>query len=139
MIIGNIELLKLRLPTEAHTHELIDTALRAALHARDLTSQLLAFSRQRQLNPRPTDVNDLIAGLVRLLGRTLGREIRVKTAAGNDVGVAFVDAAALEAALLNIALNARDAMPGGGVLTIRTSKRETTNPPPMDDDLRPGV
>ena len=63
---------------------------------------------------------------MRLLGRTLGATIRVVTATSTDAGIAFVDPAALEAAVLNVALNARDAMPDGGTLTIRTAEIEVT-------------
>jgi PAS domain S-box-containing protein len=138
VIIGNVELLRVQLPRKPSTDELIDAALQAAFHAKDLTGQLLAFSRQRHLNPRPIDVNALIEGVVRLLGRTLGGEIRVTTDVGSDVGTALVDTAALEAAVLNIALNARDAMPGGGALTIRTSRAEITKAPETDEDPKPG-
>jgi CheY-like chemotaxis protein len=75
---------------------------------------------------------------VRLLGRTLGATIRVVTDTSSGSGVAFADPAALEAAVLNVALNARDAMPDGGVLTIRTSTVAITEIPTIDDDLKPG-
>ncbi len=75
---------------------------------------------------------------MRLLVRTLGATIRVSTATSRDAGVALVDPAALEAAILNIALNARDAMPEGGTLIIRTSKVEITDAPRSDDDLAIG-
>jgi CheY-like chemotaxis protein len=107
------------------------------MHGRDLTGHLLAFSRRRLLNPQPVDVNALIESSVRLLGRTLGGPIQIKTET-SDAGVAFVDPAALEAAVLNIALNARDAMPEGGTLTIRTSRLNVKDPPPGDVDVKPG-
>ncbi|MFA5910865.1 MAG: ATP-binding protein [Vicinamibacterales bacterium] len=136
VILGNLELLKLRLPEgDDHTVELIDETLRATRHGQDLTGDLLAFSRRRQLNPQPVGINALIESIVRMLGRTLGTTIRIQTATSRDAGVALVDPAALEAALLNIALNARDAMPDGGTLTIRTSKADITQAPRMDDDL----
>jgi len=83
---------------------------------------LLAFSRRRLLNPQPVDVNALVESSVRLLGRTLGGPIQIKTETSDAAGVAFIDPGALEAAVLNVALNARDAMPAGGTLTIRTSR-----------------
>ena len=100
--------------------------MRATLHGKDLTGHLLAFSRRRLLNPQAVDVNALVASVVRLLGRTLGATIRVVTDTSSGAGMAFADPAALEAAVLNVALNARDAMPDGGVLTIRTSTVEIT-------------
>jgi PAS domain S-box-containing protein len=137
IILGNVELLRAYLPKDKYADEIIDAVLRATLHGRDLTGHLLAFSRRRLLNPQPVDVNGLVTSIVRLLGRTLGATIRVTTATSDDAGVAFVDPAALEAAVLNVALNARDAMPEGGSLTIRTSAIEVTDAPATDDDLKP--
>jgi PAS domain S-box-containing protein len=138
IILGNVELLQAYLPHDPYTDEIIDTVLRATLHGKDLTGHLLAFSRRRLLNPQAVDVNALVAGIVRLLGRTLGATIRITTVASNEIGVALVDAAALEAAVLNVALNARDAMPDGGALTIRTSNVTVTETPMTDEDLKPG-
>ena len=136
VILGNMELLRMRVPdTDVAALELIDETLRATKHGQDLTSDLLAFSRRRQLNPQPVAVNALVDSVVRMLGRTLGGSIRINTTASRDAGVAMVDPAALEAAILNIALNARDAMPEGGTLTIRTSRTEITQAPRTDDDL----
>jgi PAS domain S-box-containing protein len=139
VVLGNAELLKIYLTGDVYAEELIDTVLRATLHARELTSQLLAFSRGRQLHPQPVDVNGLVAAVVRLIARTLGETIRIETLTSGEAGVAFVDAAALEAAVLNIALNARDAMPEGGSLTIRTSRVDVTNASATDEDLKPGA
>jgi PAS domain S-box-containing protein len=136
VILGNLELLKLRMPDDdPQAIELIDETLRATRHGQDLTGDLLAFSRRRQLNPQPVGINALVENIVRLLVRTLGATIRVSTATSRDAGVALVDPAALEAAILNIALNARDAMPEGGTLTIRTSRVDITAAPRSDDDL----
>src|SRR5687768_15632089 len=136
VILGNLELLRIRLPEATdQTIELIDETLRATKHGQDLTGDLLAFSRRRQLNPQPVAINALVESLVRMLARTLGASIRITTAASRDAGVALVDPAALEAAILNIALNARDAMPEGGTLTIRTSRVDITHAPRTDDDL----
>ena len=138
IILGNVELLQAYLPADPFTTEIIETVLRATLHGKDLTGHLLAFSRRRLLNPQPVDVDALVADIVRLLGRTLGATIRVATATSGEGGVAFVDPSALEAAVLNVALNARDAMPDGGTLTIRTSIVTVTDPPATDDDANPG-
>ena len=139
VILGNLELLRMRLPhVDDATTELIDETLRATRHGQDLTGDLLAFSRRRQLNPQPVAINALVENIVRLLRRTLGASVRVTTAASRDAGVAMVDPSALEAAILNIALNARDAMPDGGTLTIRTSKVEITQAPRTEDDLAIG-
>jgi PAS domain S-box-containing protein len=136
VILGNLELLRIKLPhADDATTELIDETLRATKHGQDLTGDLLAFSRRRQLNPQPVAINALVENIVRLLTRTLGASIRITTAASRDAGVAMVDPAALEAAILNVALNARDAMPQGGTLTIRTSKADITHAPRTEDDL----
>src|SRR5712664_3823173 len=118
VILGNAELLRAYLPKDPYADEIIDAILRATLHGRDLTGHLLAFSRRRLLNPQPVDVNALVESSVRLLGRTLGAPIQIKTETSDAAGVAFIDPGALEAAVLNIALNARDAMPQGGTLAI---------------------
>ena len=136
VILGNLELLRMRLPhVDDATTELIDETLRATRHGQDLTGDLLAFSRRRQLNPQPVAINALVENIVRLLTRTLGASVKITTAASRDAGVAMVDPAALEAAILNVALNARDAMPNGGTLTIRTSKADITQAPRTEDDL----
>jgi len=139
IILGNAELLRAYLPEDPYTDEIIDSVLRATLHGRDLTGHLLAFSRRRLLNPQPVDINALVSDIVRLLGRTLGAMIQITTAADCDAPViALVDPSALEAAVLNVALNARDAMPDGGALTIRTSTVHVIETPVTDDDLKPG-
>jgi PAS domain S-box-containing protein len=138
IILGNVELLRAYLPKDPYADEIIDTVLRATMHGRDLTGHLLAFSRRRLLHPQPVDVNAIVDSIVRLLGRTLGATIRVAAVTSPDAGVAFVDPAALEAAVLNVALNARDAMPDGGTLTIRTSQVDITDPAALDGDLKPG-
>jgi PAS domain S-box-containing protein len=136
VILGNVELLKLRLSDgDDQSVELVDETLRATRHGRDLTSDLLAFARRRQLNPQPVSITPLVEGVVRMLGRTLGATIRIITATSRDAVVVLVDPAALESAILNIALNARDAMPEGGTLTIRTSKADITQTPRTEDDL----
>jgi PAS domain S-box-containing protein len=138
IILGNAELLRAYLPEDPYTDETIEAIIRATLHGKDLTGHLLAFSRRRLLNPQPVAVNPLVVDIVRLLGRTLGATIRVATVTSDEAGVALVDPSALEAAVLNVALNARDAMPDGGSLTIRTSKAAVSDPPATDDDLKPG-
>jgi len=139
VILGNLELLKMHLRDDLHAHELIDPVMRATERGQELIAQLLAFSRGRQLHPEPVDVNALVESIVRLLGRTLGSTITISTATSPDAGVALVDAAALEAAIVNIAVNARDAMtPHGGTLTIRTQRVDITAPE-TDVDLVAGA
>ena len=139
IILGNMELLQKYLPKDPYTDEIVEAVLRATLHGKDLTGHLLAFSRRRLLNPQAVDVNVVVAGIVRLLGRTLGATIGVTTSTSTDAGMAFADPAALEAAVLNVALNARDAMPDGGSLAIHTSTVKITEPKEFEDDLEPGL
>jgi PAS domain S-box-containing protein len=95
IILGNVELLQAYLPRDPYTDEIVDAVLRATLHGKDLTGHLLAFSRRRLLNPQAVDVNVAVAGIVRLLGRTLGATIRVTTSTSTDAGMAYADPAAL--------------------------------------------
>ena len=101
----------------------IVTAQGAAKRAAALTHRLLAFSRRQTLDPRPTDVNGLIQGMTELIQRTVGPGIVVDTLATRDLWPTLVDASQLENALLNLCLNARDAMPGGGRIVIETANR----------------
>jgi len=140
VILGNLELLKMRLRDNVQLRELIDPVVRATQRGQELIAQLLAFSRGRQLNPELVDVNALVESIVRLLGRTLGATITISTATAANAGVAFVDAAALEAAIVNIAVNARDAMtPQGGTLTIRTERVDVIEPSRTEVDVKAGA
>ena len=86
-----------------------------------MTHRLLAFSRQQPLIPQPVDCNRIVAGMSELLGRTLGDEIRLETVLAGGLWRTYADPSQLESSILNLAVNARDAMPGGGKLTIETA------------------
>lgn len=100
---------------------LIDLASSSAERAAGLTQRLLAFSRRQSLDPRPVDVGALVHSMEDLLRRTLGERIRLSTSVDEDIPLAMVDANQLESALLNLAINARDAMPDGGELRVSLS------------------
>ena len=99
------------------------TAQGATKRAAALTHRLLAFSRRQTLDPRPTDVNTLIVGMTELIQRTVGPSILLKTEGASDLWPALVDGSQLENALLNLCINARDAMPDGGRITVQTANR----------------
>jgi len=121
VILGYSELLAEELRDDRDRRELAETAIRAARRGAELTQQLLAFARQTPLAPRSVDINALVTGMTGLLQRTLGEEIEVDIVQDPSVWAALVDPAQLENALLNLAINARDAMkPAGGRLTIET-------------------
>jgi len=100
---------------------LLESALRAAQRGAGLTKGLLAFARRQTLQPETIDVNELVGGMSELLRRSLGVNIAIEAVLGDGLWQNFVDPNQLESALLNLALNARDAMPHGGKLTIETS------------------
>lgn len=120
IIIGNLGIAK-RGVVEARAERALDNALVGAERAAQLTQRLLAFSRRQPLNPRVLDVNKLIVSISDLLTRTLGENIQLQTIGAAGLWKAEADASELESTLLNLALNARDAMPDGGKLTIETS------------------
>jgi len=120
IIIGNIGIAK-RGVVEARAERALDNALVGAERAAQLTQRLLAFSRRQPLNPRVLDVNKLILSISDLLARTLGENIKLETISGAGLWKVEADASEMESTLLNLALNARDAMPEGGKLTIETS------------------
>ncbi|BCD89195.1 hypothetical protein PSm6_56020 [Pseudomonas solani] len=93
----------------------------ATKRAAALTHRLLAFSRRQTLEPRPTNVNALVHGMTELINRTVGPAIQLETRNAPELWPAFVDASQLENALLNLCINARDAMPNGGCITLRTA------------------
>jgi PAS domain S-box-containing protein len=120
IIIGNLDLLKEEIADNPSALEKVETTLQAGLRGADLTRQMLAFSRRQPLHPKRTDVNQLISNTTRLLTRTLGEDITVQLRIAARPWPVLVDDAQFEATLVNIAINARDAMPGGGTLIIET-------------------
>ncbi|HEY0962982.1 MAG TPA: PAS domain-containing protein, partial [Pseudomonadales bacterium] len=120
VIAGNGELLSEQLKTRGEPVQLIDQINQAAQRASQLTTHLLAFARKQALEPRATDVKKLINGMEGLLRRTLMENFEIELVHGGGLWHALVDPARLESAVLNLCLNARDAMPNGGRLTLET-------------------
>ena len=110
----------------------------ATKRAAALTHRLLAFSRRQTLEPRPTNVNALVHGMTELINRTVGPAIQLETRNAPELWPAFVDASQLENALLNLCINARDAMPDGGCITLRTANLALDNEAAQVHDMPEG-
>jgi PAS domain S-box-containing protein len=139
-ITGSLELLGIRIAQgrlkDVERYSL--AAQGAAKRAAALTHRLLAFSRRQTLDPKPTDVNRLVSGLEDLVRRTVGPEIVIEVVEAVGLWATFIDRNQLENALLNLCINARDAMPEGGRLTIETANRWIDARTARDRDLEPG-
>ena len=131
IIIGNLDTLRRQLAGAANPGDVqtligkltkpLDAALQGARSAGQLTQRLLAFSRRQALEPQRLDMNRLVSGMLDMLRRTLGADISIETVLGGGLWPTFADPPQLENVLLNLALNAKDAMPEGGCLTIETA------------------
>ncbi|WP_122524574.1 hybrid sensor histidine kinase/response regulator [Pseudomonas viridiflava] len=122
-ISGSLEMIQTRMTQGrmADVDKYVNVAQGAVRRAASLTHRLLAFSRRQTLSPEVTNVNTLIHGMEELIGRTVGPSIELQVVAGDNVWPALIDHAQLENSLLNLCLNARDAMPNGGRIIIETS------------------
>jgi signal transduction histidine kinase len=129
VVLGNVELLLLKGGLQPSQRTELEEVRGAAERARELTRQLLAFSRRQVLDPRPLDLNVVVWGMERMIVRVLGEGVELLTELAPDVGVVRADAGQLEQVLLNLAVNARDAMRGGGRLRIRTANVELAGQP----------
>jgi PAS domain S-box-containing protein len=140
VITGNLDLLERQVAWNEAAVKRVQTALRAAGRGAELTRRLLAFSRREHLTPSPVAIDGAIREMVELSRRTMGPEIRIATRCDADLPPVFVDAAGLETALLNLALNARDAMPKGGSLIFSAHLADLTgsNPLVQAGELAPG-
>lgn len=123
-VIGHLEMAQSRVGGDPRTAALVEVALRAAGRGAALTRHLLAFARRQHLEPRPVDIRAAIDGAAKILGQTIGPEIRLVIRSERVSHPAWADPNQLELAILNLALNARDAMPGGGTLQIGADDRE---------------
>jgi PAS domain S-box-containing protein len=139
-ISGNLELLSARIAQGRYRDldRFITVAQGAATRAAALTHRLLAFSRRQTLDPRPTDLNQLVAGMADLVRRTMGPAVELRVAAADGLWPTLVDRNQLENALLNLCINARDAMHDGGYLTVKTANQWLDSHAAREQDLPPG-
>ena len=120
VVIGSLDLLSRRLGADERARRYVDAASDGARRAASLTQRLLSFSRQQPLEPKPTNLNSLVAGMSDLLAHSIGADIRLETVLAGGLWRVEIDPNQLENVILNLAVNARDAMPDGGRLTIET-------------------
>ena len=139
-ISGSLELIERGLARHGVTglERYVHGAQASARRAASLTQRLLAFSRRQTLDPKPTDINRLIFGLEDMIRRTVGPSIEVEVVGQAGLWAARIDAAQLENALLNLAINARDAMPDGGRITIETANKWLDDRGARERELKPG-
>ena len=126
-VMGNLDLLRKRLPDDPRLHRLVDGALQGAERGASLTQRLLAFARQQDLRAVPVDLSALVQGMGNLLERSLGPRVALRLDLPEGLPPARIDANQLELAILNLAINARDAMPDGGSIEIRVAKHQVQN------------
>jgi PAS domain S-box-containing protein len=136
VVLGNLELLRKRVPDDPKITRLLDNAVQGAQRGAALTQRMLAFARRQDLTPEPVDIPDLVRGMTDLLQRSIGPMVRIETRFPLGLPCARVDANQLELALLNLVVNARDAMPEGGAITI--AGQEQTVGPGHASGLAPG-
>jgi signal transduction histidine kinase/CheY-like chemotaxis protein len=139
-IMGSLELIgaRMRQGRLGEIDRYVIAAQGAARRAASLTHRLLAFSRRQALDSKPTDINRLISGMEDLIRRTVGPQIAVEVVAAAGLWTALVDAGQLENALLNLCINARDAMPDGGRITIETANKWIDDRTGRERQLPPG-
>ena len=134
IVLGSLDLLRNRLPDpEPRIRRPIENAIAGATRAAALTDRLMAFSRQQPLAPQAVDADALVSGMTGLIGRTLGEQWVLETEPTNGLWTTTADPNQLESALLNLAVNARDAMPDGGAITVSTANVA------VDDGLVPDL
>ena len=137
-IIGNIELVEARLgASDERSARLLSAALAAAGRGASLTAQLLAFSRQQRMNPEKLDLSRVITGILPLLHSTIGATIHIDIMPGSNLWPALADASQIELVLLNLAINSRDAMPNGGMISVTTGNY-TLGPPQRPEEPQAG-
>jgi PAS domain S-box-containing protein len=136
-VLASVEMIAQRTSDERVLRFVVN-AQHAAERGARLTQQLLAFSRRQRLTPEPVDITRLVTGMQDLLTRTIGATVQVTTRLADDIPPAFVDPTQLELVILNLAINARDAMPNGGTLSVETQLLQRV-PPELRDELMDGA
>ena len=140
VIIGNLDFLKSTIEGDTRSTKLIENAMKAAHNGAELNRRLLAFSRKQPLAPKLLELNDHVAGMYDILARSLGENINITTTYCAELWPCIADPAQVESALLNLAVNARDAMPDGGVLKLETRNVEIQSGPDRPaPNLEPGL
>ena len=140
VILGSAEILGTRLPEGSEDADLARMIRQAAEQGAALTHRLLAFARRQPLSPRRVDVDDMIRSMISLLHRTLGDAIEIELVSAPGLWPVTIDPVQLESAVLNLAINARDAMPDGGRLTIELSNAQLAEPyADWTEDVTPGA
>ena len=140
-IIGSLDIIRRRMATgrPEEIPRFMDAATNAAQRAGILTHRLLAFARRQSLDIRPNNINRLVASMEDLLRRTLGEHVELQCTLSPELWIASTDANQLESAVLNLAINARDAMPGGGRLTVETANVHLDEAyASLQEDVAPG-
>jgi PAS domain S-box-containing protein len=140
VVLGNLDLLERLVAGNEVAVKRVQNAQKAAMRGADLTRRMLVFSSRQPLNPAPTLLDESIQNMIEMAARALGPEIKITTNLDHAIPPVLVDAAGLENVLLNLAVNARDAMPDGGSLVISTqlSDLEESYPPVQAEELKPG-
>lgn len=125
VVIGSLEILKKRLGPESPLNRLVESAMEAGTRGATLTQRMLSFARRQKLDPKPVDVGDLVRGMLNLLQRSIGPRHQIELQLPDDPVVALVDAHQLELALLNLVVNARDALGDAGTIVIAAQRRDS--------------
>src|SRR5215212_752224 len=133
-VLGSLELMRKRLPDDPKLLSLLENAVRGAQRGASLTKRMLAFARRQELKQEPVDIPELVRGMTELLQRSIGSAVTIETRFPLSIRQVFADANQLEMVLLNLAVNARDAMPSGGQIVIAARQQEIG----IGNGLKPG-
>lgn len=133
-VMGNLDLLRKRVPSDPNLLKLVDGAIQGAERGAALTKRLLAFARRQELTVEPTDIAQLVQGMRELLERSIGSQVELKIEIASNLPKVLVDANQIELAVLNLAVNARDALQNGGHITVKVDRAYVND----DANMAPG-